>query len=202
MFLSTDPKRCSKLAPGITRSRTSRKGVDVDTLDIDPELKPTYLADIREPFTLPRRYDVVLASRGARAHAYRDAIESARRLRALGDVLVISVPYTTVRFFTRRPDYGRIVSCEGQLHTGIPVRWWEVVRWPVRAIVRLARGDGAAVFAPPGMPIHPPDPKDVSVHHWDAAGRPIRGIRDDFRRLGGVSVRVHRDTNCAFFTIT
>jgi len=62
MFLSTDPKRCSKLAPGITRSRTSRKGVDVDTLDIDPELKPTYLADIREPFTLPRRYDVVRAS--------------------------------------------------------------------------------------------------------------------------------------------
>ena len=205
--LALEPSTVLEVGPGdhCVSDFLTRKGIQVDTLDRDPELKPTWIGDIRRPLPTDGSYDVVLASEILEHMPYDEVHGAVRNLLAVtrpGGRVVISVPYTTTRLFPSTPDYGRIVSCKGHIYTGIPGRWWQRIRWPLRLVVRLARGQGQRAFEKPSYKDIPRD--EINVHHWDLgdAKTSIRKVRTDLSKLAEVvSTDVRRNTNCVFYVL-
>jgi hypothetical protein len=116
--------------------------------------------------------------------------------------VVVSVPYTTLRLWPRRPDYGRVVSPEGRIHTGIPARWAQRVRWPLRLARAAANRRWSHLLTLPGTRLVAPD--DVSAHHWDAgdARTSIAHLERDFGSLATMDrVVVSRSSNAVFFVL-
>jgi hypothetical protein len=127
-----------------------------------------------------------------------------RRVMTDNGVLVVSLPYSTLRLFPPRSDYGRVVSCEGRLHTHIPLYYIHGLLWPLRVLYRIAfkRYALSNALAESVIPIYPDDTFDV--HHWDLGVWPTtrRRVKEV---LGGqfaiVSEKVYVNTNCVFFVL-
>jgi SAM-dependent methyltransferase len=185
-----------------------RKGIAVETLDNDAALQPTYLADLREPLPIDRRYDLVLASEvfeHMNIAWLPRVLSHIREVIAPGGVLVVSVPYSTVRLFPSRATYGRVVSCEGRLHTHIPLHVADILVWPVRALHRVVvqRLGFRQALARRTLPRYPDDRFDV--HHWDLGIAPttrsvVRRILREQYVITAEQTCV--DTNCVFFTLS
>ena len=203
------PKSVLEIGPGdhTVTDFLRRKGIAVETLDNDPRLRPTYLADLREPFSTPRRYDVVLASEVFEHMNIKwlpRVLANIREAIAPGGALVVSVPYSTVRLFPPRATYGRIVSCEGRVLTHIPLHAADVVVWPARALYQLLvqRTGLRQALARRTLPTYPDDCFDV--HHWDLGIAPTtrRVVRQIFKKTFDVTdERPYVNTNCVFFTL-
>lgn len=182
----------------------SRKNILVETIDRDPALLPTWVGDVRDPLPCDRRYDVVLASEILEHMPYERSLEAIGNLLAVLEdrgAVIVSVPYTTARLFPRRPDYGRFVSPEGRLHTGVPARWGHRVLWLGTLVRAVARRELRDVGRPGKRDVAP---DDVSLHHWDLgdAATSIRRVRRDLSRIATVTSLVRRrDTNCVFLML-
>ena len=183
-----------------------RKGFDVKTLDVDPDLKPDYLCDIRRPLPIGEKFDLVLACEVFEHFPFKDFEKSIENIvPVVGTHLVISMPYPTIRLFPPRPKYGRIISCEGRLFTYLP---WQLYRdafnflrflkrvWRYRFRIALA---WHAAFKKPEWPSD-----KVDVHHWDLSqsgtGREqVKHILS--RQLTFMDEKIYINTNCVFFIL-
>src|SRR5256885_1066493 len=169
---SFQPKRVLEIGPGdhTVTDFLRRKGIEVDTYDNDPKLEPTYLGDIRKELVTRGRYDLVLASEVFEHMNIKwlpQLLSNIRRVLAPGGILLVSLPYSTLRLFPPRRDYGRVISCEGRLHTHIPFYYLHTLLWPVRLLYRLAwnrRGLQDALCTWPGR-------RDVSFAVRDPSER-------------------------------
>lgn len=202
------PRSILEIGPGdhAVCDMLRRKGMDVETYDMDPALRPTYLGDIRDPLVTPRTYDLVMACEVLEHMPARwtpAVLRNIARAVAPGGRALISLPYSTIRLFPPRPDYGRVVSCEGRLPTGIPIRYYDYARWPVRVLYRLARGDRRRALQPPGMSPQPEDRFDL--HHWDL-GYGATSVRRTARVFAEVfdveRIVPYRNTNCVFYVLS
>ena len=122
---------------------------------------------------------------------------------APGGRALISLPYSTIRLFPARPDYGRVVSCEGRIATRIPIRYYDYARWPFRAVYRLMKGDRSRAFQPPGM--NPMPEERFDLHHWDLGYRAtsVRRTARVFAEVFDVhKISIYRNTNCVFYELS
>ena len=190
LVLRLRPTRVLEIGPGdhAVTDMLRRKGIEVETFDSDPHLHPTHLGDVRDG--LPKGpFDVVLASEVFEHMPLSDlpaVLRTVAAVLAADGRLVMSVPYSTVRLFPRRPDYGRFVSPEGRLPLGVPLRW----------LYRLLPARSATI---------PPYPRDrVDVHHWDlgfegSTRKRLRRLLSEVYTIEGEVAR--RDTNCVFWVL-
>lgn len=183
-----------------------RKGIAVKTLDSDPSLCPDYLHDIRLPLRVDERFDLILASEvfeHMRFERLGTVLENLKTVIVPGGLMIVSLPYSTIRLFPERPDYGRIVSCEGRLMTRVPYSSIQPLLTLLRGLKRLLRGRPLDdVFEPYAIPRFPDD--KVDVHHWDLGFRPTtrRVVRAILRRYFEiVDERAYVNTNCVFFDL-
>jgi SAM-dependent methyltransferase len=207
--LARRPSTVLEIGPGdhTVTDILRRKGIDVDTLDSDPKLLPTYLGDIRQPFAIDRRYDVVLASEVFEHMNIRwlpVVMANICRVMAPGGTLVTSMPYSTVRLFPPRSTYGRVISCEGRVHTHVPLHVADVMIWPLRALYRalVQRSGLRHALAQRTFPVYADD--RVDVHHWDLGVAPT--TRSVVRRLLADQFLIDEErafvnTNCVFFVL-
>ena len=184
------PRRVLEIGPGdhTVTDFLRRKGVEVDTYDNDPKLQPTYLGDIRQPLVTHGPYDLVLASEVFEHMNIKwlpDILRNIRRVLAPRGILLVSLPYSTLRLFPPRNNYGRIISCEGRLHTHIPLYFLHTL------LLRRSV-----------LPTYPDDKFDV--HHWDLGIRPTtrRAVRKIFaQQFDVVLEKAYVNTNCVFFAL-
>jgi len=204
--LRFSPKTVLEVGPGdhTVTDFLRRKGVEVETYDNDPLLEPTYIGDVRQPLEVPKRYDMVLASEVVEHMNVRWLPSVLRNLRDVlkeDGVLVLSVPYTTLRLFD---PHGRIVSCEGRFQTGVPMYQFYRLAVPLLFFYRwLVKGlpPGVAIRVP-GIPDYADDRFDV--HHWDLGYQPTtrRLVREILRKEYSIlDEQVYLRTNCVFFTL-
>jgi hypothetical protein len=203
--LRLSPRSVLEVGPGdhTVTDFLRRKGIKVETLDGDPNLHPTYLGDLRGDFSIPRRYDVVLASEVLEHMSFRwfsPVLDRLARLLEPGGHLLLSLPYSTLRFFAPNGD---VISCEGRIPTGIPLYQYHRATFLPRALRRIVAGrswrDALPVHAIPEYP-----DERVDVHHWDLGIQPT--TRRRVRRVLGQRFRVveetaHVDTNCVFYCL-
>ena len=188
--LAFQPRRMLEIGPGdhTVTDFLRRKGVEVETYDNDPKLDPTYLGDIRKELVTRGPYDLVLASEVFEHMNVKwlpQVLRNIRRVLAPGGILLVSLPYSTLRLFPPRRNYGRIVSCEGRLHTHIPLY--------VLHTLLLRRSV---------LPTYPDDKFDV--HHWDLGILPTtrRAVRKIFtQQFSLVLEKAYVNTNCVFFAL-
>lgn len=102
---------------GVVPRYLTDQGVRVDTLDVDPALKPTFVGDLGT-FRAPegRRYDVVLCCQVLEHLPFERLPEAMDRLLCLTDRLIVSLPYSHValaRLELRAPvvKYFRVAVC-------------------------------------------------------------------------------------------
>jgi len=203
------PRRMLEIGPGdhTVTDFFRRKGVYVRTLDNDPRLFPDYAGDVRTPFPLSDKFDIVLA---CEVFEHMDIdylpviLENIQRVLEPDGHLIISLPYTTLRFFPPRPDHGRVISCEGRLKVRLPYSVLQLALTPLSVSWRLLKGiKPAKAFEVFGC--LPPLPDDhFQSHHWDLGYWPTtrREIRKLLRsRMTLVEERAYLDDNCVFYVL-
>jgi SAM-dependent methyltransferase len=203
------PKRMLEIGPGdhTVTDFLRRKGIEVDTYDNDAKLAPTYLGDIRKELVTRGGYDLVLASEvfeHMNIQWLPQILGNIRRVLAPGGILLVSLPYSTLRLFPPRSDYGRIISCEGRVRTHIPLYFLHTLLWPARVLYRLAwkRSGWQHAIERPVLPRYPDDKFDV--HHWDLGIFPTtrRAVRKIFaQQYEIVFEEAYVNTNCVFFAL-
>jgi SAM-dependent methyltransferase len=176
-LMALKPKRVLEIGPGdhAITDFLRRKGVYVKTFDNASALHPDYAGDVRKPFGIKEKFDLVLASEVLEHNKFRhlpQVLENIKQVLEPGGRLVISLPYSTVRLFPSRSNYGKIVSCEGRIYTYIPcfiTRQLLPCLSPLsllRAAYRLIVSKKRPLFMyPPFGPNWPDDKFDI--HHWD-----------------------------------
>jgi len=195
-----------------------RRGYYVKTFDRDPGLKPDYLGDLRQPLPIQEHFDVALASEvfeHLKFHWLDTVLENIRRVLKPGGHLVVSLPYTTLRFWPKRdrhgvpiPLYGGIWG--GRIMTGIPYYWLQILMTGVRAGVRLLaklfqwrRYTFRQCFAL--VSPHPNPPEDrFDQHHWDLGFLPTtrKAVRAVFtRHFSLIEEAADIYANCVFFIL-
>jgi SAM-dependent methyltransferase len=193
-----------------------RRGYYVKTLDSDPALKPDYLGDIRRELPIGERFDLVLACEVFEHLKFRwldTILENVRKVLEAGGYLVVSLPYTTLRFWPRcKPGTAGVAlhggRWGGRIMTGIPYYYAQIAMTAVRAAWRLAmkplrwRARTLAQCLELVSP-HPDPPEDrCQEHHWDLGFLPTtrRAVRTVFaRHFTLVEETVDLYTNCVFF---
>jgi SAM-dependent methyltransferase len=193
------PRKVLEIGPGdhTVTDYLRRKGIEVKTFDNEATLHPDYSGDMREPWPMGEAFDLILASKvfeHVRFH-YLDRIlaEASRRLRA-GGHLIVALPYSTIRLFPHRRAYGRVVSCEGRILTGVPFSWVQGIVTVVRGIWRFAvlRYTWKGSFRYYRIQEAPDDRFDV--HHWDLGYRPT--TPKDARRVFEKHFQVLEEKRC------
>jgi len=202
------PQKVLEVGPGdhTVCDFMSRKGIEVRTLDADPNLQPDYVGDLRTDLPIAEKFDLVLASEVFEHMNLKWLDPVLKRIKqrlVSGGHLVVSVPYSTVRIFPTRGDYGRVFFCEGRVLTHIPL-------WVVRPLADLAMGLWRilacrcfrSAFRFFKLPEYPDD--RVDVHHWDLGWTAtIRGtVRNIFlKHFELIEERTCVNTNCVFFIL-
>jgi hypothetical protein len=190
MALKTNARSILEIGPGdhMVTDFLRRKGLEVETMDNDPNLHPDYPRDIKRPWNLGKRFEAILAAEVLEHVPFRylDAIaaQAAEHLTA-GGCFLVSVPYSTIRLFPKDKRYGAFHSPRGRLPTGIPFSSVQGLITLVRGIYRFAilRYTWKGSFRP--FRLNPPaDENDTTVHHWDAGYRPTdrKALREIFRK--------------------
>jgi len=206
--LELAPKFVLEIGPGdhTVTDFLRRKGIEVETYDNDVKLSPTYLGDIRKDLVTHQRYDLVLASEVFELMNIKwlpRILSNIRRVMTDNGALVVSLPYSTLRLFPPRRDYGKVISCEGRLQTHIPLHYIHRLLWPLRVLYRLAVQRHALRSALASViPSYPDDKFDV--HHWDLGVAPTtrRFVRKVLQtQFVIVSEKAYVNTNCVFFVL-
>ncbi|MBN1866984.1 methyltransferase domain-containing protein [Candidatus Sumerlaeota bacterium] len=175
--LRSAPRKVLEIGPGdhTVTDYLRRKGVEVKTFDNESALHPDYFGDMRKAWPFDEEFDVILASKvfeHVKFH-YLDGIlaEASKKLRA-GGHMIVALPYSTIRLFPHRCTYGRFVSCDGRVLTGIPFSWVQRIVTVVRGVYRFVvlRYTWKGSFRYYRIQEAPDDRFDV--HHWDLGYRP------------------------------
>ena len=184
-----------------------RKGLSVQTLDNDSRLHPDYQRDIRDRLNIDDRFDLVLACEvfeHSNVKFLGTILDNLKEVLLPNGYLLVSVPYSTIRLFPSRPDYGRFVSCEGRIPTHIPYTVVQVLRTFRRGLYRLLL-QGRIKDAFEVCRIFPDYPDDkYDAHHWDVGVWPttrsaIRKIFQDHFTL--LEEKAYVNTNCVFYIL-
>lgn len=206
-ILRLAPKTVLEIGPGeyTATDYLRRRGISVTTFDNAPGAD--YVGDMRKPPNIPETFDLVFASEVFEHVDFRyldQILEAFKRNVKEGGKFLISLPYGTIRLFPKSKEFGRFVSCEGRVLTGIPI-------WVAQPFLTVIRGfkrllfDGKApreAFEYYKMPEYPDD--DFIQHHWDAGTFPTtrRCIRQVFRKhFTIINEVVYLNTNCIFFLL-
>lgn len=121
--------------PGIFQSAAKQFGVSVETLDLDPELQPDYVAAADEMPFADDRYDVVCAFQMLEHVPYEDALRIAQEMsRVAARHIVISLPdsLTVWRYslhIPKRGQYKRLLPRPGfrpKPHEFDGQHYWEI----------------------------------------------------------------------------
>lgn len=171
--LKLKPNTMLEVGPGdhCVSDFLARKGISVKTFDQDVNLHPDYSGDIRKELNIPERFDLVLASEVLEHFDLKflnSALANISGLLRDNGHLVISAPYSTLRLFpvsTQR--YGRIFSCAGILHTGMPLYFFHPIFIALRVAYRLVvkRESLKRCFSTRIIPEY--EENRFDVHHWD-----------------------------------
>jgi hypothetical protein len=210
LVLRLRPKSVLEIGPGdhTVSDFLIRKGIDVSTLDNHDALKPDYLIDLLDPnFTekINQKFDICLASQVLEHVSFGNFISILKKLAQLAEYLVISVPYTTIRLFPERPDYGKIISCEGRLMTHIPHYFINIPLSILRFSKSVLMREG---FQAAKSRLHfgaEQYPETFHGHHWDCGFWPFRPSM--VRKALMKNFIIHREiiyvsTNCIFWVLS
>ena len=208
-ILKLKPARVLEIGPGdhTITDFLRRKGVYVKTFDNDAELHPDYSGDFREKLEIGESFDLVIASEvfeHVKLKYLDQVLKNIDRVLSEDGYVVVSLPYSTLRLFPKRADYGRIVSCEGRLRTHLPMYFFQPLLRTIRGLKRILvdRKGLASAFEFYGIGEFPDDAFDV--HHWDLGYSPTtrRSVRPIFRRTFLiVEEKAYVNTNCVFFIL-
>jgi hypothetical protein len=205
-----EPQSVLEIGPGdnTVSDFLTRKGINVVTADNDPALQPDYLInllDVNFADKINRTFDLCLASAVLEHLPFKHVRRVLNQLSNLASYLVISVPYTTIRLFPERPDYGKVISCEGRVMTFIPYYFLnvplDILRFCKSLLVnrsyRQARSKLRFGFTD--------YPESFQGHHWDCGFWPFRPAV--VRRLLAEDFIIHREkiyvnTNCIFWVLS
>lgn len=208
IILRLRPKKVLEIGPGdyTVTDFLRRKGIVVKTLDNDPNLFPDYKGDIRKPLSVPEKFDLVLASE---VFEHMDVswletiLQNLKSVIVNGGYLIVSLPYSTIRLFPPRSDYGKIISCEGRLKTHMPFSYAQPFLTLLRGVYRLSKGQNLrSAFQYFVYPKYPDD--NLEVHHWDLGFYPttIRATRKKFAKYFQViEEKASVQMNCVFFIL-
>lgn len=204
-ILKLEPKRVLEIGPGdyTVTDFLQRKGIYVKTFDNDKELFPDYTGDIRNPLEINEKFDLVLASEVLEHVDFKyveKIIQNFYKVINVNGYLVISLPYSTVRIFPKRPDYGRVVSCEGLLYTFVPFAWV----YPIYGLYRFLfkKENFKKSFIPFSQ--YEDDEKRLDVHRWDLGCQ--LNLKKRFRKIVSEyfkveDEKVYINTNSIFYTL-
>lgn len=182
-----------------------RRGIRVATFDVAQGAD--YVGDMRTPPPITETFDLLFASEVFEHVDFKylnQILASFKNNVKEGGHFLISLPYGTVRLFPKSAKFGRIVSCEGRVHTGIPL-------WAAQPFVTMARGLKRLLLGGKGfreafeyykLPEYPDD--EFMQHHWDAGTYPTtrKKIRQVVRNhFTIVEETVYLNTNCIFFLL-
>lgn len=210
--LEYTPQTVLEIGPGdhTVTDFLRRKGIKVDTFDNDESLIPTYLGDIRHEMIVRIAYDLVLASEVFEHMNIKwlpQILENIKRVMVNNGILVVSLPYSTVKLFPRKKNNGEragLISCEGRLSTAIPLYNFYAFIHPLRIFYKLLikRSGLKEALAKLEMPSYPDD--EFNVHHWDLGIRPTtrKFVRKIFERYFSVlDEKIYLNTNCVFYIL-
>jgi SAM-dependent methyltransferase len=188
--LKLKPARVLEIGPGdyTVSAFLRRMGVMVKTFDINPNTGPDYLGDVRQELKIEERFDLVLASEvfeHMNIEWLEKILQNIKKVIVQDGWMVVSLPYSTIRFFPESKNRGRFISCEGRLQTYIPVYVYNCLRPAVllraiyRIIVKKSSLRGAFKDNAPELP----DDK-LDCHHWDLGWSPfiINTLRKSFTK--------------------
>lgn len=146
--LALEPKSVLELGPGpgMFKAAMAQYGVDVKTLDLDPELRPDYVASALEMPFADERWDLACAFQMLEHLPYEDSLRAVREMRRVAArYVLISLPDCTpsLRALLELPRVGiRQVSFNlpfhrGQKHQFDGQHYWEIGKhgYPVSRIV-------------------------------------------------------------------
>jgi len=184
-----------------------RKGINVETYDNDEALSPTYLGDIRQPLLINKTYDLILASEVLEHMNIKwlsQTLSYIKKNMADDGILLVSIPYSTVRLFPPRNKYGKIISCEGRIHTYIPMHIFTSLTYPLRIFYRLVikRQGFTKALEKLDVPHYPDD--EFVAHQWDLALKPTtrKFVRKIFEEHFSVlEETIYVNTNCVFYAL-
>lgn len=144
-----------------------RRGLQIDTLDIDPLMKPTHIADIRDLSGIREKYQLICANEvleHSKIEGLPNILDQVSGLLESGGLFYISVPHSVIRIF---PKKGFIVDGGGRINTYLPLHYYHDVLTPIRKIARLIKGNKEKIKY-----IEDYAPDRFDVHHWDSGYRP------------------------------
>lgn len=112
-ILSLHPKNVLEIGPGpgVVRDIACKSGVDFKTIDIDPELKPDYVASATKLPLPATSYDIVCAFQMLEHLPYNDALAAIREMsRVSKRYIIISLPNAlpTWRYSFFIPKVGQV----------------------------------------------------------------------------------------------
>jgi hypothetical protein len=143
-----------------------RRGLKIETLDIDTSLNPTYVGDIKN-LTLDKKFPCIAANEvleHSKIESLPNILENLSGILEDDGVLYISVPFSTIRLF---PEKGFIVHGAGRVNTQIPLYYYHDVLTPIRKLVRAVKGKKGEIRY-----IEDYAPERIDVHHWEVGYRP------------------------------
>lgn len=209
-ILKLSPKRILEIGPGdhTVSDFLKRKSFYVKTLDIDKNLYPDYIADIRNPIKIGESFDLILASEvleHLNFKYFEIILENIKNCIVEKGYLILSLPYSTIRLFPKRKKYGGLVSCEGRLYTFVPYKYFQnvfgmILKGFYRVIFQKYKwGEAFKVIK---IPEYPDDKLDV--HHWDLGfkgtdRKTVRSILKKHFKL--IEEKVYYNTNCVFYIL-
>lgn len=171
-ILKYDPEEILVVGPGdhTVVDCLRRRGLSVETLDIDENLKPTYVSDIKDLSHLGKRFKFISANEVLEHSKIEDVPNILEQLRGILDdngYLYISVPYSTVRLFPKKLREGGLICGAGRFNTRLPLYVWHDILTPIRKMVRLFTGKTGEIRY-----IEDYHRDRFDVHHWDSGYRP------------------------------
>lgn len=209
LVMSLQPRSVLEIGPGdhTIADFLRRKGIEVITADNDPAIKPDYLVNLLDP-DFEKRFDqkfhLCLASEVLEHLSFEHFIKTLIKLGSLAEILAISVPYTTVRLFPDRPNYGRLVSCEGRLLTHIPFYFVNIPHDLLRFAKTLLK-KRSLKEAKDRLRFGRQDyPDSYHGHHWDCGFWPFRPSKIRRMLSENFAIRLEKvyvNTNCIFWVL-
>lgn len=207
--LKLKPGRVLEIGPGdhTVTDFLRRKGIAVKTFDNDENLFPDYLGDIREELKINEQFDLVLASEvfeHMNIKWLEKICENIKKIIVGRGYMVVSLPYSTIRLFPERSNYGKFVSCEGRLYTYIPYYYVQPILTLLRGIYRIAvkRSGLRDAFEYYTIPEYPDNKFDV--HHWDLDFdlNTRKTVEKIFaKHFTIVEEKTYINTNCVFYIL-
>lgn len=207
--LKLKPRKVLEIGPGdhTVTDFLRRKEIVVKTFDNDEKLFPDYLGDIREELKIDEQFDLVLASEvfeHMNIKWLEKICENIKKVLVEEGYMVVSLPYSTIRLFPERNNYGKLISCEGRLFTYIPYYYVQPILTLLRSVYRIVikRSGLRNAFKYYAIPEYHDDKFDV--HHWDLGFYPTtrKRVRKIFaKHFTIIEEKPYINTNCVVYIL-